>query len=1515
MNLKKMNSRIFNKGREGITLLFVISMVVLFLLMGTTFMIVSNDFYKAARLRARRSTNVVNPAALLDRCFYDLFRGPDLADVESPLRGHSILADQYGYGIIARLEQVFREAPSGVGTPLAQLRLSIDDMFTRRQFAVAGLPDNPFSPTAPVNERFFAGKLNGQVISIVGGNFDGYTGRILSSRYDDPANPDQVIIHVVIDGALNPTQTTPTSEADKRLQVMALRTTPALADGVFGSAVVINGRDFSGVGAGNLAVNPYQATGGTSPGILTDGFGFDVDSPGGAGAINYLGNEALRPNRFGESLAELTGNPDDYLPRLNSPNEPYDAADFQNMFLSATLDAAGMIVIPSFHRDSLYTDQVSTGASARAIQDVSFRAVRSNMGSEANTANSDFPHLTAFAANGTLGRPVNAASSLDVDSDNDGILDAVWIDIGLPSQTDPEGRTFKPLVAYRVVDLDNRLNLNAHGNIVDAARTAAPTVALGGGYDVAEISLRVAGVTESTATPALYANLLSERYGDGNLPGHTDAMGATAANALGRNQKLFSYPENPAQVGAAFGNSFNTAFDLLGEYTVASDVRGLNNQLPGYSPINAPFTTTPYNTSFSLAGAAGDELFTAVELEGLLRPNDADSKLISSRLDSVVSNFERLPVGRRLEQSSLFTTHSFEVNMPATGRSLPERINDLLPMSIAEPMRSQLINELTPREVIFGGKLNINRYLGNGLDDNSNGVVDEPGEVNRQMTRQSRGPAFATNSRRVIGSNTVRNSLVRDLYISFLLACGDTPPASFTHTGSSGDINTEYHRMVAQWAVNVVDFRDADSINTGFRFDPTPFDGMPFDTTNADFMVWGCERPEILISETFAFHDRQNRDTSVGGETTDPTPDPDWDSFMQPVAGAVIEFFNPWNTPMDFQRPSQEVGNAVGVVNLSALTPGDDPVWRVALKRNRTISNRNGSDVLRTIFFVEPSNVQVQSNSDAFFPVGGSLVLGPGEYGALKPVAGNDVTVGLETLAGIGRSLFINGSRDSAGTPIPGRVMNISDPAGGYAAATYPLDSPVDSVVQTGRKSNRIRRDLNRLWVNGIADNYRYVFLQRLADPTRDWNANNNPYLTVDTAGIDLLGMNTTAPMYTRDNGNPMGENGGMFTARDRATRYHSVERGETLATTSVEQARQNLFYVDDGPNVSADDLVAGFEHTFGMPNDSYDDSSVTPVSNRTPFGWLAWNNRPFASHMELLNVPYTPQAMLTFVASNSTISGTSFFDTFKTEVADVVGNNTYEHLFNFSTDLAGGANRFANIFEFVETPSLFLGTETFLSGNTGLINNSLNLVGDALGEFTPRVHGIPQFRRPGKININTISPLQAQVWANLTAGFPTLFSNFINQRQGGTGGSDFGSLFTTTENASFVPSNARVGAASTLNSDGSGTSSPAFDAIGQTGIPELKKDPAGSSYFAHEFRQKMGNMVTTRSSVFAIWITVGYFEVDEFGLLGAEIADEEGDVNRNRGFYIVDRSIPVAFEPGKNHNVDRAVLVRSIIE
>jgi hypothetical protein len=37
--------------------------------------------------------------------------------------------------------------------------------------------------------------------------------------------------------------------------------------------------------------------------------------------------------------------------------------------------------------------------------------------------------------------------------------------------------------------------------------------------------------------------------------------------------------------------------------------------------------------------------------------------------------------------------------------------------------------------------------------------------------------------------------------------------------------------------------------------------------------------------------------------------------------------------------------------------------------------------------------------------------------------------------------------------------------------------------------------------------------------------------------------------------------------------------------------------------------------------------------------------------------------------------------------------------------------------------------------------------------------------------------------------------------------------------------------------------------------------------------------------------------------------------VQRNRGFFIIDRSIPVAYEQGKNHNVRDTIRLRRIIQ
>ncbi len=48
---------------------------------------------------------------------------------------------------------------------------------------------------------------------------------------------------------------------------------------------------------------------------------------------------------------------------------------------------------------------------------------------------------------------------------------------------------------------------------------------------------------------------------------------------------------------------------------------------------------------------------------------------------------------------------------------------------------------------------------------------------------------------------------------------------------------------------------------------------------------------------------------------------------------------------------------------------------------------------------------------------------------------------------------------------------------------------------------------------------------------------------------------------------------------------------------------------------------------------------------------------------------------------------------------------------------------------------------------------------------------------------------------------------------------------------------------------------------------------------------------------------------------LGPEMGSDTGKTKRHRAFYLIDRSIPAAYKPGQDLNVDRTVLLRRHIE
>ena len=215
---------------------------------------------------------------------------------------------------------------------------------------------------------------------------------------------------------------------------------------------------------------------------------------------------------------------------------------------------------------------------------------------------------------------------------------------------------------------------------------------------------------------------------------------------------------------------------------------------------------------------------------------------------------------------------------------------------------------------------------------------------------------------------------------------------------------------------------------------------------------------------------------------------------------------------------------------------------------------------------------------------------------------------------------------------------------------------------------------------------------------------------------------------------------------------------------------------------------------------------------------------------------------------------------------------------------------------------------------------------------------------RTGKININTIPPngrnltnsvfptgaaAESIVWNALVSDEYAMaavdWDRFKDSLYGSTQFPDsglpthFANPFRPADAANLVPGvmDEIAGSACTLLR-------PRIPTIPVPLFDDATSPPANSlrnAAFRNGLRTRLGNMVTTKSSLFAGWITVGYFQVNEDDELamsngaGIEIGADRGEQDRNRAFFIFDRSIPVAYEPGKNHNVDKAIRVKTIID
>ncbi|WP_182865786.1 hypothetical protein [Stieleria mannarensis] len=251
-----------------------------------------------------------------------------------------------------------------------------------------------------------------------------------------------------------------------------------------------------------------------------------------------------------------------------------------------------------------------------------------------------------------------------------------------------------------------------------------------------------------------------------------------------------------------------------------------------------------------------------------------------------------------------------------------------------------------------------------GLDTDGDGILDQ-GDLRLDLDNDATTPSVRV--KMADGAEL----LARHLYcLMFALienkGTGNVLVPDFPYPGdianASDDIKNRFvARRLAQWAVNAVDYRDVDSKCTRLRYDWNPFDSNGFDLTiAARNTVWGMERPEIQITETFATHDKRLKrnliKTPAGGagsgsqvtadgeypqddDTSDPTidSDSDMDQFRMPQASAFVELQSlaPKIVGSGETQPSLPgdlyTNNALDLGRIVGAGTRRSPVWRLAI--------------------------------------------------------------------------------------------------------------------------------------------------------------------------------------------------------------------------------------------------------------------------------------------------------------------------------------------------------------------------------------------------------------------------------------------------------------------------------------------------------------------------------------------------------------------------------------------------------
>jgi hypothetical protein len=791
----------------------------------------------------------------------------------------------------------------------------------------------------------------------------------------------------------------------------------------------------------------------------------------------------------------------------------------------------------------------------------------------------------------------------------------------------------------------------------------------------------------------------------------------------------------------------------------------------------------------------------------------------------------------------------------------------------------------------------------------------------------------------LLAATAARQQLAIDVYLRLLAVTGVAPPLN---VATPTVVELAPRRWLAQLAANIVDYIDDDEISTPFCFynpgnppfglpalgannyQVTPTSISATDTANTipawpplpptitgnpdvpTYWVFGTELPRIVINEALgessykANYPPKNGDTvnvNVWVELFNPLPAPGTvgttattnGTALQPQDGMAVPLYMPTVGAAPAYNTHQLViaSNNATVANSYSLwadtiTLGmNNNVLGTPLQLRYTVPPTaalpNGTPAVCNFLEGNGTVYTIQSSTNPTTysisgPAGGLpgqsfMLVGPSASGNTQPYndVNSDITAANVTAASGLPATYpatvpwlqsLNMTYQVTTSSTSQWSMTIPPPPGS-AAGTAPLSIPIADNTNTGI----------------------LVLLRRLANPHLPYNPFTstggltnpalppNPYITVDYAPFVLNGYNGTK--------NPPAPLNAKPSSWGKCQPYAGQYTNQTVQMPPM-----------TGVNYQ----------TLGFTN--------APLAS--PFTWLVHLDRALISPTELLHVSGFPPHLLTqrFIFQNAGASSPLVVpQPYNYTPPPIINGNppagypAQFSCFQHYVPWFDQSRRLYRFFEMVDTRNAVAGVSPINGRVPGKIN--INTLWDPPSTYPQIYQAIAD---PALAAINADNP-------NFTsANVTTIFQSLLTGR---TPGLAIGALSAVDRPFVGMAAGAApatdpqyplgMGINHTLLTDGQvdASAAPTKQRVLQLTNAAPTNPQVAHPYMQNELLTKIYNRLTTRSNVYAVFLTVGFFQVMSGGAvgspnipqLGPEIGRSEGRQIRHRMFAIVDRT------------------------